>query len=124
MAEAATHLLGDHDFRAYTEELDPSVLNTRRVLFGVGVKQVRDEVWVDVVGTAFLRGMMRRIAGSLLEVGRGKRPIEEVGRLLTSEGQERLQWPVVLPASGLCLMRVRYDRNPTDNRIAPESRFE
>jgi tRNA pseudouridine38-40 synthase len=116
MATAGRLLLGDQDFRAFTEELDPFVLNTRRKLFLVEVQKVRDEVWVDVVGTAFLRGMMRRISGALLEVGRGSRPVEEVGRLLTQEGQEKIQWPVVLPASGLCLMRVRYGRHPVDNR--------
>ena len=121
MAQAAQRLQGDHDFRAFTEELDPSVLNTRRTLFSVGVRQVRDEVWVDVVGTAFLRGMMRRIAGALLEVGRGLRPVEEVGRLLCKEERDSVQWPVVLPASGLCLMRVRYGRPPVDKRIASGS---
>jgi tRNA pseudouridine38-40 synthase len=118
MQLAANYLLGDHDFRAFTEELDSSVLNTRRKLFGVKCRRVRDEVWVDVVGTAFLRGMMRRIAGALLEVGCERRPVEEVGKLLTREGQERIQWPVVLPASGLCLMRVRYDRILKDIRTA------
>jgi tRNA pseudouridine38-40 synthase len=115
---AAMPLLGSHDFIAFTEELDKSVQNTRRTLYKINVKQVRDEVWVDVVGTAFLRGMMRRIAGALFEVGRGKRPVEEVSRLLEKEGQDQLQWPVVLPASGLCLMRVRYGRHLKDNRTA------
>lgn len=112
MNRAAGSLLGTHDFRGYTEELDKSVTNTCRTLYRAEVSQVRDEVWVDVVGTAFLRGMMRRIAGALLEVGRGRRPVEEVSRLLTKEGQDGVQWPVVLPASGLCLMRVRYGRGP------------
>lgn len=120
MDQAAASLIGNHDFLAFTEELDDSVLNTRRTLFKSEVRRVRDEVWVDVVGTAFLRGMMRRIAGALLEVGRGKRPVEEVSRLLTLQGQEELQWPVVLPAAGLCLMAVRYGRHPRDNRTASE----
>jgi len=115
MQLAAKALQGDHDFEAFTEELDPHVENTRRILFSVGVRQARDEVWVDVVGTAFLRGMMRRMAGALLEVGRGYRPVEEVSRLLTEE-RNSLQWPVVLPANGLCLMQVRYGRHPKDNR--------
>ena len=115
MQQAALALVGDHDFRAFTEELDPHVLNTRRTLFAIDVRSVRSEVWVDVVGTAFLRGMMRRISGSLLEVGRGYRPVEEVSRLL-SEERNSLIWPVVLPANGLCLMRVRYGRYPRDNR--------
>lgn len=118
MKEAAAKLLGDHDFRAYTEELDPCVENTRRSLLRFEVRSVRDEVWVDVVGTAFLRGMMRRMAGALFEVGRGRRSVEEVSRLLDPEERDRLQWPVVLPAKGLCLMRVRYGRHPRDHRTA------
>jgi len=115
MQRAALALVGDHDFEAFTEELDPHVENTTRTLYSIEVRQVRDEVWVDVVGTAFLRGMMRRMAGALLEVGRGYRPVEEVSRLL-SEERNSLMWPVVLPANGLCLMRVRYGRHPKDNR--------
>lgn len=119
MQEAAGYLQGDHDFLAFTEELDPSVNNTRRILYSVEVRLVRDEVWVDVIGTAFLRGMMRRMAGALLEVGRGSRSIEEVSRLLTEE-RSRMQWPVVLPAKGLCLMRVKYGRHPIDNRTVSD----
>jgi tRNA pseudouridine38-40 synthase len=115
MQEAAKLIVGEHDFLAFTEELDPSVGNTRRLLYSVNVRQMRDELWVDIVGTAFLRGMMRRISGALLEVGRGKRTIDEVGRLLTTD-RDNLQWPVVLPARGLCLMRVRYGRKLRDNR--------
>jgi len=116
MQAGAEALVGEHDFRAYTEELEPHVLNTRRELFSFQVRQVRDEVWVDVIGTAFLRGMMRRMAGALLEVGRGHRNVAEVSRLLDPEERNRLQWPVVLPANGLCLMRVRYGRIPRDSR--------
>jgi len=116
MQAAAKILIGRHDFRAFTEELEPTVLNTVRELYSFDVRQVRDEVWVDVVGTAFLRGMMRRISGAILEVGRGYRPVVEVSRLLDAEERTSQQWPVVLPAKGLCLMRVRYYRTPRDNR--------
>ena len=115
MKNAAEILTGKHDFRAFTEELDDHIVNTVRHLFSIQVKQTRSEVWVDVVGTAFLRGMMRRISGALLEVGRGARPVEEVSRLL-SEERNQYQWPVVLPARGLCLMRVKYGRREFDNR--------
>ena len=121
MGEAARRLLGRNDFLAFTEELEPTVTNTVRELFSLKVSRRRDEVWVDVVGTAFLRGMMRRMAGALLEVGRGARPVEEVSKLLTKEGQETLKWPVVLPARGLCLMRVRYGRIPADSRLRNDS---
>ncbi len=121
MQAAASGLLGRHDFLAFTEELEPTVTNTVRELYSLKVGRRRDEVWVDVVGTAFLRGMMRRTAGALLEVGRGARPVEEVSKLLTKEGQETLRWPIVLPARGLCLMRVRYGRRPADSRLRNDS---
>jgi tRNA pseudouridine38-40 synthase len=116
MQEASATFLGHHDFRAYTEELDPGVENTHRTLFSFQVRQSRDEVWLDVIGTAFLRGMMRRMAGALLEVGRRHRSALEVSKLLQPEERNHIQWPVVLPANGLCLMRIRYGRHPRDNR--------
>ena len=121
MNQAASALVGEHDFRAYTEELESFVMNTTRTLFSVGVRQVRDEVWVDVVGTAFLRGMMRRMSGAILEVGRGHRDVVEVSRLLQPEERLKYQLPVVLPAKGLCLMKIRYGRHPRDNRESSNS---
>ena len=124
MRRAARHLIGTHDFRAFTEELEPHVLNTVRTLFDVKVTPVRDEVWVDIVGTAFLRGMMRRISGGLLEVGRGRRDIVEVSRLLNPQERENIVAPVVLPASGLCLMKIRFDRALRDVRTLPKPNFQ
>lgn len=115
MQEAAKLLEGEHDFEAFTEELDDTVENTVRHLFSVEVNEWHGEIRIEIVGTAFLRGMMRRISGVLLEVGRGKRPVEDVSTLL-SERRQDLTWPVVLPARGLTLMRVRYGRWPRDNR--------
>lgn len=116
MQEAAAKLEGTHDFRAFTEELHPSVENTVRTLHEVRVHQGGDEFIVSVTGTAFLRGMMRRISGGLVEVGRGQRSLENFAALLT-DFRNDLQWPVVLPAKGLCLMRVRYGDPPRDCRL-------
>lgn len=107
MQAAAANLVGSHDFEAFTEELPPDLDNTVRELFRVAVAEHGDEVWIDVEGTAFMRGMMRRIAGFLVEVGRGHRPPSDALLLLSPE-REHLQWPVVLPARGLCLREVAY----------------
>lgn len=123
MQEAAGLLVGKHDYLAFTEELDPSVENTTRTLRQVDVYEAEPEsfgvpgreIWVDVVGTAFLRGMMRRMAGALLEVGAGKQPVDTIRDLLTDKRSE-MHWPIVLPAKGLCLMRVRYGDPPRDCR--------
>jgi tRNA pseudouridine38-40 synthase len=115
MIAGAALLEGRHDFRAFTEELQPDIDNTVRTMRRVTIRQVRNEVWIDIGGTAFLRGMMRRMSGALLEVGAGKRKIETISELL-SDRRDRLTWPVVLPAKGLCLMKVRYGNPPKDCR--------
>ncbi|RYG33099.1 tRNA pseudouridine(38-40) synthase TruA [bacterium] len=119
MREGARLLIGTHDFRAFTEELEPRVTNTVRHLFDVKVAQVRDEVRVDVIGTAFLRGMMRRMVGGLFEIGRGHRDVVEVSKLLDPQERENYDQPVVLPARGLCLMGIQYDRALRDVRERP-----
>ena len=116
MCLGASMLVGEHDFRAYTEELGPDVENTVRMLHSVEVRRARDEVRIDVVGSAFLRGMMRRIAGGLLETGLNRRTTAGIAELLDPGKRDALQWPVVLPARGLTLMRVRYGRHPKDSR--------
>lgn len=115
MQSAGKLLEGRHDFRAFTEELQPHIDNTFRTMRRVTVRQVRDEVWIEIGGTAFLRGMMRRMSGALLEIGAGRRKVETVSGLL-SEKRKDMHWPVVLPAKGLCLMRVRYGNPPKDCR--------
>ncbi len=116
MNRSAQTLVGEHDFYAFSQDL-VGVENTVRTLFSVDVKAVKDEIWVDVVGTAFVRGMMRRISGSLWEIGRGQRPSSDLVRLLTEPEAEGLHWPTVLPAKGLTLMKVFYGRHPRDNRL-------
>jgi len=115
MQAAGFILEGKHDFRAYTKELQPHIDNTVRTMRRVRIRKVPNEVWIEIGGTAFLRGMMRRMSGALLEVGAGKRKIETIAQLLTDK-RSSMHWPTVLPAKGLCLMRVRYGRPPRDCR--------
>ena len=119
MQNAAKLLEGRHDYRAFTEELQPHIDNTVRTMRTVAVRQVKNELWIDIVGTAFLRGMMRRMSGALLEIGAGKRRIETIPNLL-SDQRNGMHWPVVLPAKGLCLMKVRYGNPPKDCRNKPD----
>lgn len=115
MQQAARHLKGSHDFLAFSEEVEPTA-NAVRELFEVTVKRSGREVWIDITGNAFMRGMMRRISGGLYEVGRGKRSVEDFWRLLDPKNRDQLMWPVVLPAKGLCLQKIKYGRHPKDFR--------
>ena len=63
-------------------------------------------VAIDLVANAFLPHMIRNIVGTLLEVGSGKRTVEEFGNLLESKDR-RLAGPTAGP-QGLCLLWVKY----------------
>lgn len=107
----AQNLVGSHDFRGFSEEMAPES-NTVRQLLKIAVTRRKNEVHVDVCAQAFIRGMMRRISGGLLEIGRGARTPDEFTGLLNAQQRNELQWPVVLPAKGLTLMRIRYGGRP------------
>jgi tRNA pseudouridine38-40 synthase len=105
MREAAVPLVGEHDFRALTQEPEGGRHAVRRV-YRAEVGCARPYVRFAVEANAFLRGMVRMMAGALWEVGLGKREPEHVAGLLAEPGAARK--PPVMPAHGLCLMRVRY----------------
>ena len=61
----------------------------------------------DVRGNAFLRNMVRIVVGTLVEVGAGRRPVEQVAEILAS--RDRTRAGITAPPQGLELMSVRYD---------------
>jgi len=115
MQQAASSLVGSHDFRAFSEEVEMNA-NAIREIFEIKVRETGREIWIDIRGNAFMRGMMRRISGGLFEVGRGKRTISDIADLLDLDKRQTIQWPVVLPAKGLCLKKIRYGKHPKDFR--------
>jgi tRNA pseudouridine38-40 synthase len=60
----------------------------------------------DVTGTGFLRHMVRTIVGTLVEIGRGRQPVEWIGRLLVL--RDRTLAGPTAPAAGLFLVDVDY----------------
>lgn len=100
MHEAAQALLGTHDYAAFTVA-EPEVSSTIRTLTDLRVERVPPEspaIALTVTGDGFLRYMVRRIAGSLIEVGRGKL---SAGDLFTEA-----RWTA--PAKGLTLESIIY----------------
>lgn len=111
MREASRFLLGDHDFSAFRSAHCDSV-TTRRCLHAISLSEPNDDdvATLEVTGNAFLRHMMRIIAGTLLDVGLGRRPPESVTAPLASG--DRREAGVTLPACGLTLMTVHFDGYP------------
>ena len=76
MREAAGRLVGRRDFAPFSlTGSDP--LSTVRTLARLDVREDGDLLVVTAVGDGFLRGMVRRLVGTLREVGRGRTPPEE-----------------------------------------------
>jgi len=120
MRRAAGYLVGTHDFEPFSQDLPPGS-NFLRTVLRAEVRAKSDRVEIEVDGNAFLRGMMRRIAGALWQVGRHKWQPAHVSDLIrpeTAKGKER---PPVLPAQGLTLLRVNYGRWPRDWRETEET---
>ncbi len=97
MRRAAARVIGRRDFATFSI-LGSAVENTVRTLFALDVEVVGPVLVITAVGDGFLRGMVRRLAGTLRDVGRGKTSPELV---LTSPGP-------TAEAKGLTLAMVKY----------------
>jgi len=105
MREAARCLAGEHDFRAFTVPA-PEVSSTRRTITAIEVTREGEALRIGITADGFLRFMVRRIAGSLIEIGRGKIDPGALARALEPAFAEA-RWTA--PAKGLVLWEVGYD---------------
>lgn len=115
MNEAADALLGEHDFRSFCKASSAELLladgrSTSRYLSVAKVNEVteagEDLLAFDVAGNAFLHNMVRAIVGTLVEVGRGRRPVGWVADVLAA--CDRSAAGPTAPAAGLTLDCVDY----------------
>lgn len=102
MREAAQAITGTHDFAAFTVA-DPEVESTSRTVTAVNVTREGNVVRISVTADGFLRYMVRRIAGSLIEVGRNR--LDGLAPSL-EPSFEPARWTA--PAKGLVLREIRY----------------
>jgi tRNA pseudouridine38-40 synthase len=105
MARAAAPLRGRHDFRCFETEW-PNRLSSVRTITHLAVNRFGDYLWIDVEADGFLYNMVRAIAGTLMNVGRGHWPEAQVAEILAA-GDRTLAGPTA-PAQGLFLVRVTY----------------
>ncbi len=113
MQAAAADLVGEHDFAAFRAS-NCDAKTTRREIFAVALRQHGQLLQVDIAGSGFLRNMVRIIVGTLVEIGRGRRPVTAIRELL--ESGDRTAAGVTAPAQGLCLMQVMYSGERKDFR--------
>lgn len=105
MEKAAGYLVGEHDFKSFCVA-KAQVLTTVRTLYGIEVKKEGNYLTIRVSGNGFLFNMVRIIAGTLLEVGKGKLAPERVKEIL--EAKDRQAAGPTAPARGLTLVSFEF----------------
>ena len=104
MAGAVVPLAGEHDFKSFTVA-SPEATSTVRTVHEVSVEREGKVVSIAISADGFLRFMIRRIAGSLIEIGRGALPPEAITDALEPSFAEA-RWTA--PPVGLTLEEIRY----------------
>ncbi len=106
MQEAATHLVGRHDFTSFASAGNKRQSNVRTIR-RVELYRSGPEIRIDVEGDGFLYKQVRNMVGMLCEIGRGHWTPDRAKRILAA--RDRSQAGPTAPAQGLCLQWVRYD---------------
>ena len=105
MARAANVLVGTHDFHSFETEW-PNRKTSVRTITRLEVARTDESIWIEVEADGFLYNMVRALAGTLINVGRGFWPETKVAEILKAE--DRQEAGPTAPACGLFLMRVTY----------------
>ena len=106
MARASRVLVGTHDFHSFETEW-PNRASSVRTITHLAVSRAGECIWIDVEADGFLYNMVRAIAGTLMNVGRGFWPEGKIAEILRAE--DRKEAGPTAPACGLFLMRVTYN---------------
>ena len=107
MRKAAKLLEGRHDFRTFAQaEGARERTSTVRTLKRIRIRAEGPRITLTFTGNGFLTHMVRILAGTLVEVGKGKRKPSEMTAILKSRDRRRAG--ITAPPQGLCLEEVRY----------------
>ena len=108
MRKAAGYLVGEHDFASFCN-IHTDVEDTVRTIYELTVEKSGEDLTIRVRGNGFLYNMVRIIAGTLLQVGRGFYTPEDVRGILDTKDRESAG--VTAPPHGLMLMRIEYEKD-------------
>jgi tRNA pseudouridine38-40 synthase len=113
MRDAAARFVGMHDFASFAastgSEEDDKERSTEREIYSTELVRSADgeELVFTVRGRSFLRYMVRKIVGTLLDVGRGKLKPDDIDRLY--ELKDRSKSGPTVPPQGLCMVSVELE---------------
>ncbi len=105
LQEASAAIPGEHDFAAFQGSGGVTHTTVRRIL-SAGWRADGEALIFDIRGEGFLRHMVRSLVGTLVEIGHGRRGVDDLARLLRAPA--RADAGRTAPAHGLFLVRVDY----------------
>ncbi len=105
MNQAACYLLGTHDFSSFRDS-DCQAKSPVKTLDGIRLTKHGRFIVLDIRASAFLHHMVRNIAGTLMKIGAGDKPVEWMRQVL--EARNRTVAGATAPAYGLYLVQVEY----------------
>lgn len=119
MKMAARDLLGTHDFTSFAAS-GGQIKNKVRTMYYVNVakNEQSNEIVFDFICSGFLYNMVRILVATLLEIGRGKRPVDDIPRVIMTKDREQVR--ETAQASGLFLYHVFYEDVPEKYRLDRE----
>ena len=106
MQKGTAYLTGEHDFTSFCS-VNTQVKDMVRTIYDLDVIKDGDMITIRVRGNGFLYNMVRIIAGTLIDIGRGKYLPEKVEEIL--KGRERSLAGPTAPAHGLTLIKIEYE---------------
>lgn len=115
MERAARLIEGRHDFAAF-RSTGGAAKTSERTVRSLRLTVARPYLYIDVAADGFLYNMVRIIAGTLLEVGAGRRSANDVAKALATGNRQYAG--KTLPAHGLCLEQVLYGDGPAPRKHA------
>ena len=105
MRKAAAYLEGEHDFKSFCQT-GSQAESTVRTIYAIELDEQGSDLVIRVRGNGFLYNMVRIIAGTLLEIGQGRREPDSVPDIL--EALDRSAAGPPAPAHGLTLIRYEF----------------
>ncbi|MEW5974900.1 MAG: tRNA pseudouridine(38-40) synthase TruA [Acidobacteriota bacterium] len=107
LSQAAQAVLGEHDFSSFCDSDSEVESKVRTLVSSVFVFDTRtDLIEYNVCANGFLHHMVRNLAGTFLEVGKGRLAVDGVHAILHSRCRSKAG--PTAPAKGLFLVSVKY----------------
>ena len=113
MRKAAEYIVGTHDFKCFCAS-GAQVKTTVRTVYGLELTQTGNEIEMSITSNGFLYNMVRIIAGTLMEVGRGKIEPKEIKEII--KALDRTKAGPTAVAKGLTLLDYYFEEYPQWNK--------